>query len=84
MVAPANTPAAGLPFSDGANSGAAPLSCYQLMLAHIVGGAYVSPTLGRPGSPGTPPGQRAGSFTPCLLATPAGGGNKRSFPLLKA
>lgn len=74
-IAPANTPAG--PGTCAAPAGAQqPLSSYQLMLAHIVGGNYVSPnTLGRPGSPGTPPTQRGRSFTPCLLATPAGAHN---------
>ncbi len=75
-LAPANTP---IDPEHAARS--APLTTYQLMLAHIVGGSYTSPTVGRPGSPvparlgspATPRGQRARSYTPCLLATPAAG-----------
>jgi hypothetical protein len=71
-IAPANTPAGPCAPPEAGGAGGQVLSSYQLMLAHIVGGHYVSPTLGRPGSPGTPPAQRGRSFTPCLLATPAG------------
>ncbi|BDA40456.1 hypothetical protein COCOBI_01-1090 [Coccomyxa sp. Obi] len=66
-LAPANTPV-----EPEQGAPAAALTTYQLMLAHIVGGAYVSPTVGRPGSPATPHRQRARSYTPCLLASPAG------------
>lgn len=66
-LAPANTPV-----EPEQGAPAATLTTYQLMLAHIAGGAYVSPTIGRPGSPATPHRQRARSYTPCLLATPAG------------
>ncbi|CAL8467255.1 g6791 [Coccomyxa elongata] len=65
-LAPANTPV-----EPEQGAPAASLTTYQLMLAHIVGGAYVSPTVGQPGSPATPHRQRARSYTPCLLATPA-------------
>lgn len=74
-IAPANTPA-----DPEYAAPAALLTTYQLMLAHIVGGAYVSPAVGRSdspgppclGSPASPHGQRDRSYTPCLLATPAG------------
>jgi hypothetical protein len=54
------------------NAQSIPVTAYQLMLAHIVGGAYSSPNVDRPGSPATPQSGRSRSYTPCLLATPAG------------
>ena len=42
------------------------------MLAHIVGGQYRSPTLGQQGAQGSPPAQKGCTYTPYLLASPAG------------
>ena len=67
-VAPANTPA------ESAVKAAepAPATNYQLMLAHIVGGQYRSPTLGQQSAQDSPPAQKGCTYTPYLLASPAG------------
>lgn len=67
-VAPANTPAD--PAARPAQG--PPATNYQLMLAHIVGGQYRSPTLGQQDNPGTPPAKKGCNYTPYLLASPAG------------
>ena len=67
-VAPSNTPAE--PRARGAQG--APSTSYQLMLAHIVGGQYRSPTLGQQDAASTPPTVKHCNYTPYLLATPAG------------
>ena len=67
-VAPANTPAE--PRGRGVQGG--PSTSYQLMLAHIVGGQYRSPTLGQQDAANTPPTVKHCNYTPYLLATPAG------------
>jgi hypothetical protein len=63
--APANTPA-------GSAVKPVPATNYQLMLAHIVGGQYRSPTLGQQDALGSPPAQMGAPYTPYLLASPAG------------
>ena len=67
-VAPANTPAE----PRGRGMQGAPSTSYQLMLAHIVGGQYRSPTLGQQDAANTPPTVKHCNYTPYLLATPAG------------
>ncbi len=67
-IAPANTPAG----SAAKAAQPAPATNYQLMLAHIVGGQYRSPTLGQQGDQGSPPAQKGCTYTPYLLASPAG------------
>ena len=63
--APANTP-------TGFAVKPVPATNYQLMLAHIVGGQYRSPTLGQQDALGSPPAQTGAPYTPYLLASPAG------------
>ena len=63
--APANTP-------TGSAVKPVPATNYQLMLAHIVGGQYRSPTLGQQDALGSPPAQKGAPYTPYLLASPAG------------
>ncbi len=67
-IAPTNTPAG----SAVKAAQPVPATNYQLMLAHIVGGSYRSPTLGQQGSLGSPPAQKDCNYTPYLLASPAG------------
>ncbi|CAL5227928.1 g10975 [Coccomyxa viridis] len=79
-IEPANTPAG----SAAKAAQPAPATNYQLMLAHIVGGQYRSPTLGQQGAQGSPPAQKGCTYTPYLLASPAGimrGGPSRFAPV---